>query len=166
MSPKIEILDKSHERSAFVNEHPSLENYIKTQASQDVKKNLSACYVLADEDKKVIGYYTLSSSSVDRDEFDPEQIKKIPASYDRVPMALIGRLAVDSAQVGKRYGELLLMDALKRCAEIADSVGTMAVVVDPIDEKAVAFYAKYGFISIPSGEKMFLPIKTIKDSMD
>lgn len=35
----------------------------------------------------------------------------------------------------------------------------MAVVVDPINEKAVKFYAKYGFEQLPDSKKMFLPMK-------
>jgi hypothetical protein len=37
----------------------------------------------------------------------------------------------------------------------------MAVVVDPIDEEAVSFYKKYGFIELPGSGKMFLPMNTI-----
>ncbi len=55
------------------------------------------------------------------------------------------------------------MDALKRCVEISDSLGVLAVVVDPYDEKAISFYKKFGFILIPSNNKMFIPIKTIQD---
>lgn len=38
----------------------------------------------------------------------------------------------------------------------------MAVVVDPINEKAVDFYKKYGFEQLPDSEKMFLPMKVIE----
>jgi hypothetical protein len=37
----------------------------------------------------------------------------------------------------------------------------MAVVVDPIDEDAVRFYQKYGFILLPDSGKMFLPMNII-----
>ncbi len=33
----------------------------------------------------------------------------------------------------------------------------MAVTVDPISQKAIEFYDKYGFIMIPDTERMFLP---------
>jgi ribosomal protein S18 acetylase RimI-like enzyme len=42
-----------------------------------------------------------------------------------------------------------------------ESIGAMAVVVDPINDKAVEFYKKYGFEQLPESGKMFLPMKVI-----
>ena len=56
---------------------------------------------------------------------------------------------------------MLLIDALSRSYEISKSVGSFAVVVDPLDEDAEKFYFKYGFILLPDSRKMFLPMKTI-----
>jgi len=56
-----------------------------------------------------------------------------------------------------------LIDSLKRCHDTSKSVGTFAVVVDPLDKEAEKFYKKYGFISLPDSGKMFLPIKTIEE---
>ena len=56
---------------------------------------------------------------------------------------------------------MLLIDALSRCYEISKSVGSFAVVVDPLDEEAERFYTKYGFILLPDSHKMFLPMKTV-----
>jgi hypothetical protein len=55
----------------------------------------------------------------------------------------------------------LLIDALKRSYEISKTIGSFAVVVDPIDQDAEDFYVKYGFIKLPDSGKMFLPMKTI-----
>lgn len=163
----IEILEKKHDRSNFECGHPSLDNYIKAQASQDVKRDISVCYVLNDVEKNsVAGYYTLSSNSIPLAELPEELAKKLPKSYKDIPTALLGRLAVSEAYKGKRLGELLLLDALNRCADLSDSIGTLAVVVDPIDEKAISFYEAYGFINLPDSERMFIPIKTIKASRD
>lgn len=56
---------------------------------------------------------------------------------------------------------MILIDALKRSYEIAKTIGSVAVVVDPIDQDAEGFYTKYGFIKLPDSRKMFLPMKTI-----
>ena len=37
----------------------------------------------------------------------------------------------------------------------------MAVVVDPINSKARDFYAQYGFTTLPSSGKVFLPMNII-----
>ncbi|WP_166664951.1 hypothetical protein [Pedobacter metabolipauper] len=56
------------------------------------------------------------------------------------------------------------MDALERSLNIGDQLGMLAVVVDPIDEKAVSFYRKYEFIFIPGNGKMFLTLETFRKS--
>jgi len=58
-------------------------------------------------------------------------------------------------------GELLLMDALKRSCDVARQIGSMAVVVDPLDKEAERFYQKYGFILLPDSGKMFLTMDSI-----
>jgi hypothetical protein len=40
-------------------------------------------------------------------------------------------------------------------------LGSWALIVDPIDEKARSFYKKYGFVPLSTG-RMFLPMKTIE----
>ena len=37
----------------------------------------------------------------------------------------------------------------------------MAVIVDPIDDDAVKFYKKYGFILLPDSGKMFIAMDTV-----
>lgn len=72
----------------------------------------------------------------------------------------MGRLARDISAKGTGLGEYLLLDALFRSYKLSnESIGAMAVVVDPIIERAVLFYRKYGFEQLPDSEKMFLPKK-------
>ena len=156
-------LSSVHKREVFSCGNQLLDDYLKRQAKQDVKRKLSACFVL-DEDNVVRGYYTLSSSSIHRSILPNIVIKKLPPSYSDLPTTLLGRLAVDSRYKGQGLGELLLMDALKRSYNASrESVGSMAVIVDPIDEGAAKFYSKYDFILLPDSGKMFLPMTTISE---
>lgn len=164
MKTSIRLLDSSHDRNEFDCENEMLNNYLRRQASQDVKRDLSACYVLADENDKAIGYYTLSSNSIGRDEFPEDMVKKLPSSYTDLPTILIGRLAIDKGQKGKGFGEYLLIEALNQCVELSEKVGTLAVMVDPIDKNAESFYERYNFTKLPDSGKMFIPIKTIRAS--
>ncbi|MBO9636269.1 MAG: GNAT family N-acetyltransferase, partial [Chitinophagaceae bacterium] len=111
----------------------------------------------------VKGYYTLSANSIRREDFPETMQKKLPPSYINLPATLLGRLAIDVSIKGQGYGEILLMDALYRTLRTVESVGSLAIIVDPVDEKAQRFYGKYGFILLPTSGKMFLPMKTIKD---
>jgi GNAT superfamily N-acetyltransferase len=156
-------LDSSHDKKDFVCGKELLDNYLHTQAKQDVKRKLSACFVLS-EGKVVKGYYTLSSTTIQRELLPQEIIKKLPPSYKDLPATLLGRLAVDSRYHGQGLGELLLIDALKRSYDTSvTSIGSMAIVVDPIDEDAVKFYKKYGFILLPDSGKMFISMDTVAD---
>jgi predicted GNAT family N-acyltransferase len=155
------LLDKSHDRSDFLCEEESLTEYLQKQVSQDINKGLVTCFVVADDQQKVIGYYTLTSESLGRDTIPEAYQKKIPKNYN-APVILIGRLARHSSQRGTGLGEYLLMDALFRSYQLSkQSIGAMAVVVDPINEAAEKFYRKYGFFRLPDSGKMFMPMSII-----
>ena len=154
-------LNSSHKKNLFVCEEPSLEGYLRKQAGQDVKRQVAACFVLAGEDNAIKGYYTLSADSVDRTLIPENLQKKLP--YKNLPVTLLGRLARDSSYKGQGIGELLLTDALSRAYQASSTIGAWAVVTDPINEKARAFYEGFGFISLESG-RMFIPLETIKAS--
>lgn len=159
---KIALLNtKVHHRNNFNCEEESLTEYILKQASQDIKKNLSACFVLIDEKNNIKGYYTLSNDSLRRNEIPEEHQKKVPGNYS-VPVTLLGRLSRDISVNRTGAGEHLLLDALNRSYNIyMKGIGSMAVIVDPINENAIKFYSKFGFNLLPDSRKMFLTMKTI-----
>ena len=154
-------LEATHKKSEFDCGNELLTSYFKNQANQDVKRLLSRCFVIIDNDNGVKGYYTISSSSINRD-IIPENIKsKLPRSYTDIPVILLGRLARDNKHKGYGIGEMLLLDALKRCYDVSLNLGCMAVIVDPIDEKAKDIYLKYGFILLPDSNRMFISMATV-----
>ncbi|MFC3414237.1 GNAT family N-acetyltransferase [Algoriphagus hitonicola] len=162
MSQLSEPLQSIHKKSEFSCGKEMPDSYIQEQANQDIKRKLSACFVIAQEKIKLIkGYYTLSNSSIPLNLIPSEIQKKLPKTYRSIPTILLGRLAIDIQFQGKGIGKLLLVDALKRCHDISKSLGSFAVIVDPIDPDAEEFYTKYGFIKLPDSGKMFLPMKTI-----
>lgn len=74
MSYLTELLHSSHRKAEFDCGQKLLNDYLHTQAKQEVKRRLSACFALA-ENSKVNGYYTLSGASIQRDLL-PEAIIK------------------------------------------------------------------------------------------
>jgi len=164
MNLKAESLTSKHHRNSFECGQEVLDAYLKTQVNQDIKRKLSACFVISEVEQEihyVKGYYTLSNTGVDRSLIPESYRKKFPKSYKTIPATLLGRLARDKSVRGQKMGETLLMDALFRSHLVAKELGSFAVVVDPIDEFAVAFYESYGFLKLPDSKKMFLPMKTI-----
>lgn len=157
-------LTKQHDRETFSCGKEPLDRYLKKQAMQDMKRHLAVVFIaIEDASQKIKGYYSLSNDAISRD-IVPETVqKKMPPHYSNLPVTLLGRLAVDREHQGQKLGEGLLLDALKRSYEISTThIGSMAVVVDPIDNSAVDFYRAYGFILLPDRNRLFLPMKTIK----
>jgi len=153
-----ELLSKKHIRSNFKCAHESLNNYLKLQATKETKKRLARVYVLANEENTVIGYYTLSSAELPRESVPENLQKQLPKNYSGYPAILIGRLAVTGSHTGKGLGGELMVDALERCVIHSDSIGTRAIIVDPIDQNASKFYERYMFKALPDSNRMLLHI--------
>jgi hypothetical protein len=80
-----------------------------------------------------------------------------------VPVLVIGRLAIDDAFKGQRYGEAILKDAMIRCFQASKTVGVRAIMVHAKDEKSAALYLKYKFIQSRTNPLTFLlPIETVE----
>lgn len=163
MALLIETLNKAHDRESFSCGNEALDRYLKMQARQDMQRNLAQVFVLLDEDQKIIkGYYSLSSGSLTLSELPNELQRKLPR-YPKIPITLLGRLAVDSRFQGQKIGALLLIDALAKASRQSQEIASMAVVVDAIDESAVAFYQKFHFLSLPETPRtLFLEMAAIK----
>ena len=158
--PLTEPLDKQHARKGFSCSEPTLDTYIRQYASQDQKRRVAAVFVLADEHHSIRGYYTLSSLSIPTESLSEQLQKRLPR-HPSQPATLLGRLAVDTNHQGTGLGETLLMDALYRSYASSEQVGSIAVVVDALNDSAVAFYLRYGFIAFSESNRLFLPMQTI-----
>lgn len=161
-SRRIEPLDKRHDRSAFACGSEALDRYLKQQARQDADKHVAAPFVLVHPPaSQVLGYYTLSASTVRVDEIPEALTRKLPR-YPLLPVTLLGRLAVDQTTKGQGAGTFLLMDALYRALSSATQIAAMAVVVEAKDDQAAAFYRHFNFLPLqPDPHRLFLPMNTI-----
>jgi GNAT superfamily N-acetyltransferase len=161
-SHKIEPLDKRHDRVVFSCGNDSLDTYLKKRAFQDTKKKFATTFVMAERlTSSVIGYYTLSATSILLADLPDETARKLP-KYPHVPATLLGRLAIDRRYQGRGYGELLIIDALRRALQATTEVASYAVVVDAINERARSYYEQYDFCAFPDrNPRLFLPMKTI-----
>jgi predicted GNAT family N-acyltransferase len=155
---KIVPLSEEHDRLEFDCGESPLNLYLQRYAGQHARKGLVRIYVAVEEDSLVVkGYYSLSSGSVSFD------VVPVNLPHHPVPIALIGRLAVDRTMQGKKLGETLLIDALKRVLGAAEHVGIYAVVVDALNERVQSFYCKYGFHELLDDKlHLYLPVKVIR----
>lgn len=164
----IELLDQTHDRKQFDCGVIALNRYLQQQANQDLKRHLSVVFVLIspEDSKRVVGYYSLSSVSVTLQDIPFELQRKLP-SYPCIPATLLGRLAIDKNFQGKRFGEKLLVDALKRSYKASLEIASWAMIVDAINENAAKFYKNFGFSDLQNNRlKLFLPMKSIQSLME
>lgn len=159
---KIEQLDANkHRREEFTCESPELTEFLRKRARKEMQARASACFVLVDEydPGRIIGYYTLSQTSVVLQQLPEGVSKKLPR-YPQLGATLIGRLARDLEWKGQQVGRLLLIDALRRCVRHSAEAGAVVVVTDPKDENARRFYGSHGFRSLDE-RRMFIPMSEL-----
>lgn len=141
-----EPLHRDHDRSKFASGKPDLDRYLREVASQDVRRKASAVFVLVDTTTgTVAGYYTLSATSLAAHELPDAIIRRLPR-YPLLPAILLGRLAIALQYQGRQIGGALLFDALQRALRTSLDIGAIGVVVAALDERAVTFYERYGFV--------------------
>ena len=158
----IEPLANHHNKTDFTCAEETLNHYLKRQAKEDVKRRISRVFVAVYENKpnSILGYYTLSSLSIDLSLLPAELAKKLP-KYT-IPCALIGRLAVDSRYQGNGIGKLLLADALKRTLSLSYDIDIYAMIVDALNDNAQQYYEKFGFCKLDMDtRRLYLPLKSI-----
>jgi cytidyltransferase-like protein len=154
-------LNNEHDRAAFDCEEPSLNDFLKRYARQNDQKGLGRTFVaVRPGDRKIYGYYTISSGSVQFDTI-PEKLPRYP-----IPVAHLGRLAVDRQAKGQGLGKALLADALKRVSAVADQLGMYAVEVFALNEAARDFYLKFGFRPLlDDRQHLYLPMSFIRKQL-
>ena len=158
-----ERLTAGHDVSAFRNgRHSSLDDWLRDRAF--ASEGLSArTYVVCPEDDRfrVIGYYAISTAMEQRIALPNAKLRR--GMPEQVPLLLIGRLAVDAAYQGEGVGTALLSDALRRCLAVSDIIGARGVVAQAIDDDALRFYFRCGFLSSPLGERVVvMPIEAVR----
>lgn len=156
----IEALGSSHDRAGFSCGVEALDRYFQKQATQDVRRRATACYVaLEASGAKVAGYYTLAAAGIPLADMPAELAKQLPR-YPSVPVARLGRLAVDQAYRGRKLGSALLWDAVQR--SLRSEIAVLALVVDAKDDQAETFYRHHGFVSFGSQPRqLVLPLTNL-----
>ena len=137
-----------------------LDDWLRRRARPNQVSGASRSFVVADNNK-VIGYYALASGAIATAGSIGRLRRNMP---DPIPVAVLGRLAVDRSQQGKGLGRALFRDCALRVVHAADTIGIRGIVVHAISEQAKAFYQALGFGPSPA-DPMTLMI-TLQDIRD
>ncbi len=111
----------------------------------------------ANSTETIMGYYTLSAGSIGADDLPSAHKRRLP-NYP-LPVALLGRLAVDQQYQGRRLGSILSADAVQRVEQASEVMAVYAIVVDALNPSVAEFYQQFGFIPFADQAlKLFLPL--------
>ena len=160
--PEITSLSREHGRAGFDCGVPELNAYLKSTARQHSDKGISRTFVLTDQDSvAIMGFFSLTLCEVRVDKLPAGYAKKYP--HHGLPAVRLARLAVSRKHQGKKYGELLLVEAIQRTLLIADQAGVIGLFVDAKNDSARSFYERYGFGALPQEPlHLFLPIESLR----
>ena len=79
-----------------------------------------------------------------------------------MPVALVGRLAVDLEFQGKGLGAILFADACRKVVQASAVLAVAGIAVDGKDASAARFYAHFGFVPMPGqSSRLLLPAKAL-----
>ena len=133
---------------------PALNDWLLRHARQAQGSGSAKTFVVAEDDGRVAGYFSLTVGQIDTLEA-PERIRKGMGQYP-LPVVILARLAVSIQDQGLGIGVGLLQDAIRRTMLIADQAGIRAMLTHPIGEEAARFYTRFGFIASPLREQQLL----------
>ncbi len=136
-----------HDRSAFSCGFAPIDNFLKSSLSAQIRAGMVTAWIATTgDDPAVLGFYTLGAMAV-RANLGPSKWQR--AGVPDIPVIYIRAVAVREDMQGKGLGTALLVDAMKRCIEIADQMGAAAIVLDVLEdahfERRWKFYAELGF---------------------
>jgi GNAT superfamily N-acetyltransferase len=146
-------LNSEHRLSDFNCGEPSLNDWLKRRSLANQHNGASRTFVVTDRLGEVYGYYALAAGAVSHNIASAAIKRNMP---DPIPVMVLGRLAVDFRAQGIKLGASLLKDAVTRSMIVAQNIGTRAILVHAINDRARQFYEHYGFKASPVDELVLM----------
>ena len=139
-------LSAAHRIEGFCCGVAALDEWLIRRAWNNQRTGASRTYIVAAAGQ-VAGYYCLASGALALGEAPGSLRRNMP---DPVPMAVLGRLAVDQSWQGRGLGVALLRDACERTQAASAILGIRGLLVHALTSAAAAFYVRHGFVASPT----------------
>ena len=157
-----EPLADAHVLNDFCSGIDTLDAWLKHRARPNQISGASRSFVIG-ESRRVVGFYALASGAIAVEESVGRFRRNMP---DPIPVAVLGRLAVDRSQQGRGLGRALFRDCAMRVAQAAEILGIRGIVVHAISEQAATFYMALGFDPSPSDPMtLMVALKYIREAL-
>lgn len=137
----------SHRVAGFKSREPALDDWLTKWALRNEAGRTSRTFVVcAPNSTDVIGYYSLATGAVQREQAPKKLQRNAP---DPIPVMVLGRLAVAEAWERNGIGSGLLKDAIFRTLNAGEIAGLAALLVHSKSEQAAVFHHRSGFKPSP-----------------
>lgn len=141
------LLTEAHEATAFDSGEPTLDEWLRGRAWNNLVLAASRTYVVCEGDsRRVIGFFALSAGQILAEDVTGSMRRNMPRA---IPAIVLGRLAIDRAWQGHGLGRALLADAVRRSQLASERASARLVVVHAISPAAEDFYLRHGFTRLP-----------------
>ena len=145
----------------------SVNTYLHKSCLEEESERFAKIFIMLDNSSgyKLVGYYTLSNTSIEAKELPNEFMK---GNTFPCPAILIGKFGIDKSFQGKKLSRPLLWDVYRRILLLHEGDSAFkAVRVDTIKEEAVKFWLKQSFIKLVKRKtSLFLPVATLIKTLE
>ncbi len=161
-----------HDRAGFNCGVAAVDNFFKRTANKLAEAGNVRLFVMVSADQALIGFYAINAHAVRYQDL-PRTFARNRPGHGSIPAAFIAMIGRDQRYSGAGFGADLLVDALRRIVQAADSLGIAVALLDVLDcgdphrtARRQALYESYGFQPLPSNPtRLFLPLNAIRELM-
>lgn len=147
------------DRDAFDCGRESLNHWFRRHAWQNQEAGVTRTSVICDAMTGAIaGFVALSAAQIERAHLPKPAQRNQP---DPIPVLLLGQLAVDRQQQGKGCARSLMLFALVTAVRFSKDIGCFGVLTHPLDDDVRAFYARFGFETLPFDPKHSMVVRIV-----
>ncbi len=140
------LLTADHHFNDFSCGVDSLDEWLKKRAYSNQIGGASRTYVVL-EGERIVGYNCLASGALEMNDAPAQVRRNMP---NPIPVAILGRLAIDKSFQGNGLGAAMLQDAALRTVQAASILGIRGLLVHALSVEAKAFYEHHGFVASPT----------------
>jgi GNAT superfamily N-acetyltransferase len=156
-------LTVEHDLADFDCGNETLNNWLREHALRAQEAGTARSYVWTQaEERAVRAYYSVAPTQIHRGEVSGGQA----GGYSVVPAYLLARLALDQSLQNQGLGKQLLVDALEKIVQAAQTGGGRLIVVDAIDASAAAFYRHHDFQPVKGNpQRLVMKVLTTRQAL-
>jgi GNAT superfamily N-acetyltransferase len=140
---KPEPILSSHDLSAFDCGNEAMNEWLQKWALRNETSGATRTFVLCEDDgNQVIGFYGVTVGTIRRGALRGKHRHGMP---NDIPVALLGRLAVDRGRQGQGLAKALVCEAARTAILASRHAGIAVIAVQAKDRAVAGFYEGLGF---------------------